>query len=304
MFFYRVYLMLNMYFIGGVSLENIHPKVIASGVLEVFNDIPCYVLNDGQRIFRLSNLTKALRGKEHGKFGNYLAPQNIQRHLPPRLVPLIDETHDRVPQGVIEFEYNNKIEKGYNSEDFMDVCIAFIEAGHQSELSEVQKEILINANRYIMACAKVGITALIDEATGYQNLREENALQLKLKFFLSDQLRDWEKTFPDELWKQFGRLTNWQGSINSRPRYWGKLVNELIYECIDEDLSKYLKENKPLMPSHTKYHQWLNENYGVRALTEHIWQIIGMSRGCENISQLKELASKEFKKNPIQLTLF
>lgn len=280
------------------------PRVIVSGVLEVFNEIPCYVLDDGQRIFRLSNLTKALRGKEHGKFGNYLAANNIQKYLPTRLVPLSDETHDRVPQGVVEFVHNNKIEKGYNSEDFMDVCIAFIEAGHSEELSDVQKEILVNANKYIMACAKVGITALIDEATGYQNLREDNALQLKLKFFLSDQLRDWEKTFPDELWKQFGRLTNWKGSINSRPRYWGKLVNELIYECIDEDLAKYLKETKPLMPSHTKYHQWLNENYGVRALTEHIWQIIGMARGCHNIAQLKELANKEFKKTNVQLTLF
>lgn len=280
------------------------PRVIASGVLEVFNDLPCYVLDDGQRIFKLSNLTKALRGKEHGKFGNYLAASNIQKHLPARIVPLSDEIHDRVPQGVVEFTHNNKTEKGYNSEDFMDVCIAFIEAGHSEELSDVQKEILVNANRYIMACAKVGITALIDEATGYQNLREDNALQLKLKFFLSDQLRDWEKTFPDELWRQFGRLTNWKGSINSRPRYWGKLVNELIYECIDEDLAKYLKENKPLMSSHTKYHQWLNDNYGVRALTEHIWQIIGMARGCDNIAQLKELANKEFKKSNFQLTLF
>lgn len=281
-----------------------YPKVVASGVLEIFNEIPCYVLDDGQRIFRLSNLTKALRGKEHGKFGNYLAASNIQKYLPERLIPLNDELHDRVPQGVVSFYLNDKLEKGYNSEDFMDVCIAFIEAGYYGDLTDVQKEISINANKYIMACAKVGITALIDEATGYQNLREDNALQLKLKFFLSDQLRDWEKTFPDELWRQFGRLTNWKGSIHSRPQYWGKLVNELIYECLDEDLAKYLKENKPMMPSNTKYHQWLNENYGVRALTEHIWQIIGMARGCENIHELKMLANKEFKKRAIQLSLF
>lgn len=284
------------------------PRVIASGVLEIFNEIPCYVLEDGQRIFRLSNLTKALRGKEHGKFGNYLAAANIQKYLPERLWPLNDEEHDRVPQGVIEFEFDNKVEKGYNSEDFMDVCAAFIEANfNNEELSEAQREIVINANKFILASAKVGITALIDEATGYQTLREENALQLKLKFFLSDQLRDWEKTFPDELWKQFGRLTNWKGNIQARPKYWGKLVNELIYECIDEDLAKYLKENRPEKPGHVRYHQWLNENHGVRALTEHIWQIIGMARSCNNISQLKELVNVEFKNKgdkAIQLTMF
>lgn len=282
------------------------PKVIASGILEIFNEIPCYVLDDGQRIFRLSNITKALRGKEHGKFGNYLAASNIQQYLPERLWPLNDVDHDRTPQGVIQFELNGKIEKGYNSEDFMDVCAAFIEASyHNEELSYAQREIALNAQKYIVACAKVGITALIDEATGYQSKREDNALQLKLKFFLADQLRDWEKTFPDELWRQFGRLTNWTGSIHSRPRYWGKLVNELIYECLDEDLAKYLKENKPLIPSNVKYHQWLNENNGVRALTEHIWQIIGMARGCENIYELKRLVDVEFKnKRDVQLTLF
>ncbi|QKY70200.1 P63C domain-containing protein [Lentibacillus sp. CBA3610] len=280
-------------------------EVIASGVLEVFNELPCYVLDNGQRIFRFSNLTKALRGKEHGKFGNYLAASNIQKYLPERLTPLNDKNNDRVPQGAVEFMLNGKVEKGYNSEDFMDVCTAFIEANNKEDLSNAQKDIVINAQQYILACAKVGITALIDEATGYQNLREENALQLKLKFFLADQLRDWEKTFPDELWRQFGRLTNWEGNIHSRPRYWGKLVNEFIYDCIDEDLAKYLRDNKPMMPSHVKYHQWLNENHGVRALTEHIWQIIGMARSCNTIYELRELVDKEFKgKSGIQLTLF
>lgn len=286
-------------------MESIKPKVVASGVLEVFNDLPCYVLDDGQRIFRLSNITKALRGKEHGKFGNYLAASNIQKYLPRRLIPLSDQDHDRVPQGAVEFLLNDKIEKGYNSEDFMDVCAAFIEANNKEELSSAQREIVFNAQNYILACAKVGITALIDEATGYQTLREENALQLKLKFFLSDQLRDWEKTFPDELWRQFGRLTNWKGSIHSRPRYWGKLVNELIYDCIDKDLADYLKESKPMQPSNVRYHQWLNENHGVRALTEHIWQVVGMARSCTTIDELKDMVNKEFKSNGItQLTLF
>lgn len=287
-------------------MSTIKPKVIASGVLEIFNEIPCYVLDDGQRIFRLSNITKALRGIEHGKFGNYLAASNVQKYLPERLWPLNDELHDRVPQGVVEFELNRKVEKGYNSEDFMDVCTAFIEASYNNEgLSGAQKEIAINAQRYIIACAKVGITALIDEATGYQNYREHNALQLKLKFFLTEQLRDWEKTFPDELWRQFGRLTNWQGNINSRPKYWGKLVNEFIYECLDKDLANYLKENKPLVPSNVKYHQWLNENNGVRALSEHIWQIVGMARGCKTIHELRDLVDYEFKdKREIQLSLF
>lgn len=57
------------------------PKVISLGVLEIFNNLPCYVLEDGQRVFRLSNLTKALKYKDNGKFGNYLASSICQIEL-------------------------------------------------------------------------------------------------------------------------------------------------------------------------------------------------------------------------------
>nr|WP_286674417.1 P63C domain-containing protein [Clostridium sp. VAP52] len=277
------------------------PKVISSGVLEIFNDLPCYVLDDGQRVFRLSNLTKSLRDKEHGKFGNYLASSNIIKYLPERLRPLTDENHDRTPQGVIEFEFNEKIEKGYNSEDFMDVCSAFVTANLNNEkLSEAQQEIVKNANKFVLSTAKIGIVALIDEATGYQNVRHSKELQLKMKYFLveDDNAREWEKIFPDDLWFEFGRLTNWKGSLKKRPKYWGKLVKELIYNLLDKDIAEYLYKNKPpRYNGHIKYHQWLNEGYGTKELTQHIWQIIGMAKTCENMKELKQLTSQKFNKD-------
>ncbi|WPC44827.1 P63C domain-containing protein [Clostridium sp. JS66] len=57
--------------------------------------------------------------------------------------------------------------------------------------------------------------------------------------------REWEKTFPDELWFEFGRLTGWKGSLQLRPRYWGKLVKALIYRLLDKDIAEYLENNKP-----------------------------------------------------------
>ena len=130
----------------------------------------------------------------------------------------------------------------------MDICIAFSTALQESnsgkesdlevsrvKLTERQKEIAIKANSFLRATAKVGIIALVDEATGYQYDRPMDALQFKLKLFLQEEMRVWEKTFPDELWIQFSRLTNWHGSIHSRPKYWGKLINELVYGYLDKD---------------------------------------------------------------------
>ncbi len=73
------------------------------------------------------------------------------------------------------------------------------------------------------------LDALIDEATGYQYERAEDALQVKLRAFIADELCDWEKAFPDELWQEFGRLTGRETPLQTRPKWWGKLVIEMIY---------------------------------------------------------------------------
>ena len=77
-------------------------------------------------------------------------------------------------------------------------------------------------------------------------------------------MRKWEKTFPDELWIEFGRLTNWRGTIHKRPRYWGKLVMELIYEYLDPDVAQWLRENAPKPRGGQNYHQWLSHQYGLQ----------------------------------------
>ncbi|HEX9604351.1 MAG TPA: P63C domain-containing protein [Myxococcales bacterium] len=71
----------------------------------------------------------------------------------------------------------------------------------------------IKAGIFLSACAKVGLDAMIDEATGYQYYRAEDALRVKLKAYLADEMRKWEKTFPEDLWLEFGRLTGWKGPV-------------------------------------------------------------------------------------------
>ena len=79
---------------------------------------------------------------------------------------------------------------------------------------------------------------------------------------LDNQVRKWEKTFPDELWLEFARLTGWKGTVSQRPKYWGHLVNELVYQYLDEDVYRWLKENAPTPRHGQNYHQWLSSQYG------------------------------------------
>jgi hypothetical protein len=42
----------------------------------------------------------------------------------------------------------------------------------------------VKASMFLSACAKVGLDALIDEATGYQYDRARDALEIKLRAYL------------------------------------------------------------------------------------------------------------------------
>jgi len=171
-----------------------------------------------------------------------------------------------------------------------------------SQNTDRQREIALQASILLASCAKLGLIALIDEATGYQYERAEDALQLKLRAFISDELRAWEKTFPDELWEEFGRLTRWKGPLHSRPKWWGKLVTELIYDTLDAEVSDYLKKNRP--PEGVKWFQQLTENYGVRKLVSRCYEIIGMAKECSSMRELRDKVGFHYRMEPVQITMY
>ena len=135
-----------------------------------------------------------------------------------------------VPFRLLEVEGLEKAVKGLPADLMIDVCQGFVAALQASfdpsspypKLTDRQMQMAMKASMFLSACAKVGLEALIDEATGYQYERAEDALQVKLRVFIADELQAWGKTFPDELWAEFGRLTGWKGNLQSRPKMVGK----------------------------------------------------------------------------------
>jgi P63C domain len=288
------------------------PRATHWGELEIGNtQIPCYVLDNGQRVFSLKGIVVGLTGVEGGQLAEYLKVRSLRPFLPTDLVPVEDGT---IP-ALIKFDTGGaaftRLAIGFPVERFMDVCAAYSEALQQHvqraagfELTPRQIEIANRAAGFLRACAKTGIIALVDEATGYQYDRAQDALRLKYTLFLEEEMRKWEKTFPDQLWVEFGRLTKWQGQVHSRPKYWGKLVMELVYGYLDPDVAKWLKENAPKPMHGQNYHQWLSSQYGLKRLVEHIWMLVGMASACRSMSELRAKMAERFGRTPVQLTLY
>lgn len=283
------------------------PEAAWRGVLRVFDfEIPCYVLGDGQRVIGRTSATEMLTGiKGGGAFEKYVGVVAFRPFL--SVESIVERMVSfRLP----EVEGLERAVKGLPADLWIDVCQGLVSALEMSSrepearLSSRQLHMALQASLFLSACAKVGLDALIDEATGYQYEREQDALQVKLHAYLAEEMRAWEKTFPDELWVEFGRLTGWKGSVTQRPKYWGKLVLELVYEYLDKDVAEWLKTNVPRPRHGQNYHQYLSGQYGLQKLTEHIWQLIGISKTCESMIELKDRMAELHGKQPIQLRLY
>lgn len=275
------------------------PKATHWGELQIGDKIlPCYRLDTDERVFSLKGVVVSLMGTEGGQLAEYIKVKSLRPFLPNELVPA---ENDQIP-ALIQFDTGGegftKFASGLPVERFIDICEAYSRAAESGDTTERQDQIAQAANAFLRASAKVGIIALVDEATGYQEERPADELQFKLKLFLTEYMRKWEKTFPDELWQQFGRLTKWKGSLHQRPKYWGKLVMELIYEYLDPDVAQWLKENAPAPRHGQNYFQWLNEQYGLKKLVEHIWKVVGVASTCETMDELKQRMEEIYGKRP------
>ena len=288
------------------------PKATHWGELEIGSTkIPCYVLDNGIRVFSLKGVVVGLIGTDGGQLAEYIKVRPLQPYLPPDLVPAENGQLSALFRFDTGGESFAKYAQGLDVERFMDLCIAYSTALQDTlsgkaefKLTARQVAIASQATIFLRAAAKTGIVALVDEATGYQYDRAADALRLKVKLFIEDEMRKWEKTFPDQLWVEFGRLTRSSGTLHQRPKYWGKLVMELVYGYLDPDVAKWLKDNAPRPIAGQNYHQWLTSQYGLKRLVEHIWLLIGMASACSCMAELRRKMAEKFGRVPVQLTMY
>jgi len=275
------------------------PVARYQGYLE-FGDIEvsCYVLDNNERVISRTGATDVLTRKQGGgNLESYISVQALLKYIP-----------EDLPGQMIEFSLEhvtNKVVRGMRAETFLQVCTAYVNAFRDDALTtDRQKQIGLQAAFILASCAKIGLIALIDEATGFQYDREEDALRFKMKLFMEEEMRKWEKTFPDELWAEFGRITQWKGNAHQRPKYWGKLVNELVYSYLDRDVFDWLKENVPKPKHGQNYHQWLSSQYGLERLMRHIWMLIGVSTTCKSMAQLRRKMAERYGRQSVQTTIY
>ena len=199
---------------------------------------------------------------------------------------------------------NPQVAIGLDPTLLIEICDGYLDARAQKLLKPNQQHLARVAEVIVRACAKVGIIALIDEATGYQEIREKNALQLKLQAFIAEELQEWAKMFPDEFWYELARLEGVHYSPRSRPLRWGKYVMAFVYDAVDGNgqVGHELRRINPHPRHGLNHHQWLRE-FGRDKVHDQLERVIAIMKSCDSMAEFRKRFEKVFSKT-YQLELF
>ena len=170
-----------------------------------------------------------------------------------------------------------------------------------------QQMVAAKAAILMRGLAHVGIIALVDEATGYQDERARDALARILEAFVARELRKWIKTFPADFYRELFRLRGWKytGKVQ-RPAYVGHLTNDLVYARLAPGVLVELRRINPVNEHgnrKNKHHQWLTEDLGHPKLLQHLSALVALMRASQTWEQFKEMVNRALPKY-VKLPLF
>jgi len=189
---------------------------------------------------------------------------------------------------------------GFRAEVLPTICEVFIDAERAGKLNDRQIHIAERARILYRGFANLGIIALIDEATGYQEIRARDALQAYLEKFIRKELAAWVKTFPDEFFRELYRLKRWKWTGSSRrPGVVGRYIKDLVYERLGPGVIEELERKNPSDGKgqrKSKHFQWLTEDIGNPALAQHMHALIGFMRAEDEWDGFKARFHRAFPK--------
>jgi len=257
------------------------PKATHQGILKIMGkDLPCVVLEDGRRIIAQTSVFKAFGRPQRGLRSEDARKLSLPSFLDAKnLRPLItDEIQSQIT--LVKYMGTNGAEAtGYSAETIPTVCEIYLSARKENILTSSQEQIADLSEIMIKSLSRVGIIGLIDEATGYQQIRPRDALEAYLNKILTKELASWCKKFPDEYYANIYKLKGWPEFSTSKNKYScvGHYTNDIIYSRLGKDVLDELKTRTP-DTSKTKMHQWLSVDTGHPLLSNHMVAILALQK--------------------------
>jgi P63C domain len=236
-------------------------------------EIPCYVLEDETRVLAQRGVVGGL-GMKYGsrpggadRLTDFLSGKTLSPFVSGELMELIKSPVKFSPP------WGGRLAQGYPATILADICDAVLTARQAGALQKQQEHIAQRCEILVRGFARVGIIALVDEATGYQRDRARDALAKILESFIAKELQAYVTTFPGDYYEHMFRLRglDYRRDSVKRPQYFGLLTNNLVYDRLAPGVRAELKRVKLEHGKRgDKLFQRLTQNKGYPKLREQI----------------------------------
>lgn len=257
------------------------PKAITTGVLSFGGvEVDCYNLDNGRRVISQRAIVRVLTGTGHkagrdrGDLRQYVA--RIPHESAEKLVATRSEVEFVLPSGTTSI--------GRDAEWLIDLCNAYVDAAIAGTLHRKQLRLAGQARAIVAACAKTGIAALIDEATGYQYVREHGILGDIFARALREQASPWKRTWQDETVDALCRTFRIQRIGREFPAPLMGVVGKLYRTLLGSEVHDELRRRNPRGEGRDVHTQWMADDT-LGALRDHLHVIEAFARTCDSKSQ-------------------
>jgi len=264
-------------------LESFKSKITIAG-----KAIPCAVVmgpQGVQRVLSETGITNAVLGDRSGASKRKKeAGAPLPIFVAPRqLEPFITNDLLDGPLKPIDYLDGKRIVRGYDAGVLAAVCNVWLKAREAGALQDQQLDKAMQAEILMRALAETAIVALVDEATGYQSVRPQNALQSYLELVIRRELAVWAKKFPDEFYENIYKLKGWAwpGMGKNRFSVVANYTTNLIYDRLGPGITEELMSKTPMNEKGyrpNKLHQWLSDDVGDPMLATHMHSILMFQR--------------------------
>lgn len=268
-------------------------------------EIPCYVLEDETRVLAERGMIGGLgmkRGIGGERLARFLGGKGISTFVSSEITAAI--------KNPIRFQppHGGTAAYGYPATVLADICDAVIAARRADALQKQQLHIADRCELLMRGFARIGIIGLVDEVTGYQEIRARNALAQILEKFLSEELQPWTMTFPLEFYRQIFRLRDWPwhylgtDTKPKKPRTPGIVAhytNDLVYERLAPGILDELQRRNPMLSAGrrpTHHHRWFTRDIGHPKLKEHVIGVIALMKGATSWPDFYRRLQRAFPK--------
>ncbi len=261
-------------------------------------DVDYYVLKDKRRLISKTGMASAIGQKSPrgNTFTRVMERQNISKYVSAEL-------REKIENPII-FQYQDTSAglpvHGYDATILIDVCNVIIAAERNGALAPSQRDMFFQAQIILGATAKGGIIFLGDKLAGYDSTRQEY-IEL-YKQFIKEEARKYEPEFSEEFYDVFYRLYGLdKDKYKNHPQFFALLTRKYVYQPLANSNGAILEnldaKNPIIYKSGRKYKlfQFL-EDVGVKALRNHLGQIIGIGKLSDNNAEFKKNFNKVFGK--------